>query len=295
MSPAEATVSSVGSGAGAAFFDLDKTIIAKSALSAFRGPLYDSGLLTRRSVVRALLTKIIYMQLRGASEQRLGQVREALLRLSIGWNKNEVAEMVDQTLARTLEPIIYAEAMDLIEAHRSEGREVVIVSASPSEIVAPLGRHLGVESTISSEAATDEEDRYTGEMAFYCYGPYKAQALLEYCKKRSFDPADCYAYSDSYTDLPMLEAVGHPVAVNPDRVLARLARERNWEIRRFVRPVRVRDRVRGYVQHPYRRPVMALSAVLGMAGIGARWWIETRRATARSMTPVQKPKAPATR
>jgi phosphoserine phosphatase len=117
------------------------------------------------------------------------------------------------------------------------------VSASPEEIVQPLAEYLGVDGAIASRAVVDLDGRYTGEMAFYAYGPFKADAIRSLTLFEGIDLTESYAYSDSYTDVPMLEVVGHPVAVNPDRVLARLARERGWEIRQFSRPVRLRDRV----------------------------------------------------
>jgi phosphoserine phosphatase len=136
-----------------------------------------------------------------------------------------------------------AEAIELIDQHRAAGRRTYIVSASPEEIVQPLAEYLGVDGAIASRAVVDLDGRYTGEMAFYNYGPFKADAIRSLVLFEGIDLTESYAYSDSYTDVPMLEAVGHPVAVNPDRVLARLARERGWEIRQFSRPVRLRDRV----------------------------------------------------
>jgi HAD superfamily hydrolase (TIGR01490 family) len=259
----------------AAFFDLDKTIIAKAAMAAFRGPLYAGGLLNRRGLLRALLAEVVYLHL-GASERRLSKMRELVLALTKGWSRDKVLEVVDEALERIIEPIIYAEAMDLIDEHHELGHLVVIVSASPEEIVVPLAHHLGVSKTISSRAELDERGRYTGEMAFYAYGPYKADALRAYAAEHGVTLSASFAYSDSYTDVPMLEAVGHPVAVNPDRVLARLARERGWELRHFVRPVRLRDRMRGRVPPS---PTLAISLgalVIGVAALAAGWWLGSR-------------------
>ncbi|HUZ21394.1 MAG TPA: HAD family hydrolase [Acidimicrobiales bacterium] len=266
-------------GREAAFFDLDKTVIAKAAMAAFRGPFHKGGLLDRRSLVRAVFAQIVYLHL-GASEQRLDHIRESVLRLTKGWQRDRVAAVVEDTLETVVEPIIYAEAMDLIERHQEEGRLVVIVSASPEEIVGPLGRHLEVDRTIASRAALDAHGRYTGQMGFYAYGPYKARAMQELAEREGIDLARSYAYTDSYTDLPMLEAVGHPVAVNPDRVLARLARERGWEIMHFVRPVRLRDRVRDRMMTTQVRPAVAISfgaiaVTLGALALG--WWLGSRR------------------
>jgi hypothetical protein len=117
---------------------------------------------------------------------------------------------------------------------------VYLVSASPDVIVQPLAEHLGVDGAIASCPLVGDDGRYTGEMEFYSYGPFKAEAMRELAEAEDLDLAESSAYSDSYTDLPMLEAVGHPVAVNPDRVLAKVAREREWEVMQFTKPVRLR-------------------------------------------------------
>lgn len=267
----------------AAFFDLDKTVIARAAMAAFRIPLYDGGLIDRRSIARLLFGQLVYLHL-GASEQRLGRMRESVLRLTSGWDQQQVRSIVEEALEEVVEPIIYAEALDLIDQHRVAGDLVVIVSASPEEIVAPLGRHLGADCTIASRAQVDEAGRYTGAMSFYAYGPYKADAMRELAAEQGIDLDRSYAYSDSYTDLPMLEAVGHPVVVNGDRVLQRLARERNWESRQFVQPVTLRDRVRDRVRAGRERPVIVLSAgavLTGVLAVLVGWWIGNRRHTGR--------------
>ncbi len=226
----------------AAFFDLDKTVIAKASMAAFGGPLYRGGLINRRLIARALVSQIIYLHL-GASEQKLARMRESILTLTKGWDQEQIREIVRETLEETVEPIIYAEALDLIEAHRSAGDKVYLVSASPEEIVEPLAEHLGVDGCIASRTVVDQDGRYAGEMEFYSYGPFKAEAIRALAEREGLDLDESSAYSDSYTDLPMLEAVGHPVVVNPDRVLAKAAREREWEVLQFTKPVRLRDRM----------------------------------------------------
>ncbi len=226
----------------AAFFDLDKTVIAKASIAAFGRPFYRGGLINRRLIARAIVSQIIYLHL-GASEQKLARVRESMLALTKGWDREQIREIVREALEETVEPIIYAEALDLIEAHRAAGYKVYLVSASPEEIVEPLAEHLGVDGCIATRAVVDDEGRYAGEMEFYAYGPFKAEAMRTLAEAEGLDLAESSAYSDSYTDLPMLEAVGHPVAVNPDRVLAKVAREREWEVMQFTKPVRLRDRV----------------------------------------------------
>ncbi|HEY7946759.1 MAG TPA: HAD family hydrolase [Acidimicrobiales bacterium] len=226
----------------AAFFDLDKTVIARASMAAFGHTFYRGGLISRRTVLRALVSQLVYLHL-GASEQKLARIRESVLAMTRGWDQAQVSSLVREALDEVVEPIIYAEAIELIDQHRAAGRRTYIVSASPEEIVQPLAEYLGVDGAIASRAVVDLDCRYTGEMAFYNYGPFKADAIRSLVLFEGIDLAESFAYSDSYTDVPMLEAVGHPVAVNPDRVLARLARERGWEIRQFSRPVRLRDRV----------------------------------------------------
>jgi phosphoserine phosphatase len=138
---------------------------------------------------------------------------------------------------------MYAEALELMELHRAAGHRVYLVSASPEEIVLPLAELLGVDGAICSRGEVDEQGCYTGHMAFYAYGESKATAMREIATRTGIDLEASSAYSDSATDLPMLEAVGRPVAVNPDRPLAKVARERGWEVRHFTKPIRLRDRV----------------------------------------------------
>jgi HAD superfamily hydrolase (TIGR01490 family) len=265
----------------AAFFDLDKTVIAKASMMAFGGSFRREGLVSRRTMLRAAYAHIVYMHL-GAGEQKLGRIRESVLTLTRGWEQSRVSDIVAEALKDVIEPIIYAEAIELIEHHKSEGRRVFIVSAAPEEIVGPLAEFLGVDEAISSRAEVDSEGRYTGEMAVYAYGPYKADIMRDLAEKEGLDLAGSYAYSDSYTDLPMLEAVGHPVAVNPDRVLLKAAREHGWEVRSFVHPVRLRDRM------PAPRPVhtAAVGGVVAAltAAIVVRWRIRTARAHAASQS-----------
>ncbi|MGH9070275.1 MAG: HAD family hydrolase [Acidimicrobiales bacterium] len=226
----------------AAFFDLDKTVIAKASMLAFGKPFYREGMISKATALRALYGQLIYLHL-GADEQRLARIRESVLTLCRGWDQASVARIVAETLEEVVEPIIFAEAAELIVAHHEAGREVYIVSAAPEEVVLPLCRYLGADAAIASIPRIDDAGRYTGEMEFYAYGPYKAEAITSLAAERGIDLEGSYAYSDSYTDVPMLEVVGHAVAVNPDRVLLKLARDRGWDVRQFVRPVRLHPRL----------------------------------------------------
>ena len=208
----------------AAFFDLDKTVIDRASIAAFGRPFLKGGLINRRMVARAAISQLIYLYF-GADEERLVRVRESMLALTKGWDRAQVRQIVRETMLQTMEPIMYAEALELMELHRAAGHRVYLVSASPEEIVLPLADLLGVDGAICSRGEVDEQGCYTGRMAFYAYGESKATAMRELAERTGLDLAASSAYSDSGTDLPMLEAVGRPVAVNPDRALAKVARE----------------------------------------------------------------------
>ena len=251
----------------AAFFDLDKTVIARASMVAFGGPLYREGLLSRWLLLRALYGQLVYLYL-GADEARLERMRSAALALTKGWDHAHISGVVEETLEAVIEPIIFEEALELIRTHQAAGRKVVIISASPEEIVAPLARYLGADEAVATRALLDEDGRYSGELEFYAYGPHKATAMREMAEREGIDLDASYAYSDSITDIPMLEAVGHPVVVNPDRELLRAARERGWEIRRFVRPVRLRDRV----HVPQRAPAAVGGGLAAVVAAAVVWW-----------------------
>ena len=249
----------------AAFFDLDKTVIAKASVVAFGTPFYREGLISRRTILRALWGQLVYLHL-GADEEKIARMRTSVLALTKGWDQTRVSEIVEDALERIVEPIIYSEALELMAFHRAAGRLIVIVSASPAEIVLPLARYLEVDEAIASRAQVDDDGRYTGEMAFDAFGPAKVGAMRTLASRHGVDLAASYAYSDSATDIPMLEAVGHPVAVNADRELARVAAEHDWETRVFARPVRLRPRA------GRAAPIAAVGAGVMLAGGGAAWW-----------------------
>jgi len=253
----------------AAFFDLDKTVIAKSSVLAFGRPLYREGLLSRSALLKSAYNQAIY-RLRGADEARMQRARDSMLSVTRGWEQAHVASIVADTFEKIVTPILYAEALELFEEHLDAGRKIFLVSSSPTEIVAHLADYLGVDECIASRSRVDGDGRYTGELDFYAYGPHKAAAVRAAAGRDGIDLSRSYAYSDSITDAPMLELVGHPVAVNPDRELARLARQKGWEIREFDQPVRLRRRV----PTPAPAPTAAVGGVLAAVGLGVagyRW------------------------
>lgn len=258
----------------AAFFDLDKTVIAKASMAALIRPFSEAGMISRWLILRAAWSHFVF-QTFGADEARMVKFRESALRATRGWDHAKVSSLVAEHLHEVIEPLVYEEALDLIAWHRSEGHRIYIVSASPEEVVVPLARYLGADEAIATRARLDDEGRYSGEVEFYSYGPFKAEKLHELADTEGIDLAESYAYSDSATDLPMLEAVGHPVAVNPDRELSRAARARHWEIRQFRNPVALRDRV---IVPPPVIAAVAAGALIGLgAGAATTWWWRRHR------------------
>ncbi len=253
----------------AAFFDLDKTVIAKSSLVAFGPEFHARGLLHRRTLVWGVFSQILFMRF-GANDEKLTKIRESVLKVTKGWDRQEVRTLVAETINEIIEPLIYAEALELIDHHLAEGDEVWLVSMAPSEIVEPFAELLGITGAIASRANFDDEGKFTGEMEFFAQGENKAVAMRELAQERGIDLSDSYAYSDSETDIPMLEAVGHAYAVNPDRTLTKLAHDNEWPILGFSHPVRAHDRSKSHTPYFISALVIGVAAVLGRTQLHRR-------------------------
>lgn len=225
----------------AAFFDLDKTVIAKSSALAFSKPFYAQGLLNRRTVLKSSYAQFVFL-MSGADHDQMDRMRSYVTAMCTGWDVAQVKAIVEETLHSIVTPLVFAEAAELIADHKLCGRDVVIVSASGEEVVAPIARALGATHAMATRMVV-EDGKYTGEIAFYCFGEGKAAAVQELAAREGYQLEHCYAYSDSSTDLPMLELVGHPSVVNPDRSLRKEAAARDWPILTFSKPVSLRDRL----------------------------------------------------
>lgn len=251
----------------AAFFDLDKTIIATSSATAFSRGFLAQGLLTKRNVLRTAVAQFLYL-VGGADEVQTERLRANLSRTVTGWPVSQVSQIVAETLHEAIDPTVYAEAVTLIQEHHAAGRDVVIVSASGSEIVGPIAAILGADHVVATRM-TVVDGRYTGEIDFYAYGENKAQAVRDLADQHGYDLTASYAYSDSITDAPMLGVVGHGFAVNPDRGLRRLAEQNGWEVLTFRRPVPLFE---------FDREARVTTGVLAALAAGAlvAWWAVRR-------------------
>jgi HAD superfamily hydrolase (TIGR01490 family) len=217
----------------AAFFDLDRTLISGSSafsfgIAAWRNKLIPTGELLS-DAVNALTFKLV-----GATDERSEAVRDRILHAVEGAQQSDLLALNEQIIPRILERV-RPESRGLIEMHHEAGRETWIVSASPIELVDPLAKALGMTGGIATRSEV-VDGRYTGNLdGPFVYGEGKREAIQTLADDRGYDLRLSYSYSDSASDLPMMEMVGHPVAVNPDRPLESVAHQRGWPMVIFSR------------------------------------------------------------
>ena len=269
-SPAENWATTPHTPRVAAFFDLDKTIIATSSAFAFGREFMHNGLITTSEALQMSLARATYM-IAGQSSEQMDTTRDQLASLVAGWSVEQVREIASETMHNVVTPAIYAEARELIAFHRNAGHDVIIISASASHLVDLIAEELGIDQVVATELEV-ADGRFTGEILFYCKGAAKADAITALAEKSHYDLSASYAYSDSATDIPMLEAVGNPVAVNPDRAMKKTALENGWEIRTFRHPVPL-------FQMPSPREISIGASVVAAitAAAGGIWWAQRGR------------------
>jgi HAD superfamily hydrolase (TIGR01490 family) len=236
----------------AAFFDLDKTLMAGSSGMVWARVSYDAGGISRRLMARWALDHLRY-RLRGSSDEAAAQVMAEVQELLRGTEARELERLGPLVLAGVL-PRIYPEMLDEVHAHQDAGRATFIVSAAGVELVEMLARVLGMDGGIGTRYAVDAEGRFTGDLdGPFMYGEGKLTALRRFADDHDLDLATSFAYSDSASDLPMLRAVGNPVVVNPDEALLAVARGEGWQVMTFEK---------------LGRRLMVAAAALGAVAVG---------------------------
>ena len=226
----------------AACFDLDRTFIRRSSALALAGAFREHGIINRRQVVKAGFWQLLFAA-RGLDEQGVRDGIAKGVALLRGVRAADVERLSADAVDAVLRPLIYDEALRLAEEHQVGGEHVYLVTASLQEIVAPFARALGFEGALGTVGELDGEGRYTGRVVRACHGAAKAEALRAI---EGIDLASSTAYTDGIADLALLEAVGNPVVVNPDRALRRVAAERGWPVLDFRRgPLRLALRAVG--------------------------------------------------
>jgi HAD superfamily hydrolase (TIGR01490 family) len=241
----------------AAFFDLDRTLLRRSSALALAGSFRERGLISRRQLLQAAAWQLLFVA-RGAGHEAVRRAAEDGLRVLAGYRPQELRELVVDALEPVLRPLVYAEPLHLVEHHRERGERVYIVSATLQEIVQAIADDLGFDGALGTICEV-QDGRYTGRALRALHAEAKADCLRAVAEREGLDLSACTAYSDSHTDLPFLEAVGHPVAVNPDRALRRVAADRGWPVLEFS--------ARAYPHARRRVPPIAVAA--GAAGAAA--------------------------
>ncbi len=217
----------------AAFFDLDRTIIGGSSVFVFGWVAYRNGYVPTAQLVGDLFNAVAF-QLAGASDDKTEAVKGRILGAIEGTESQTLVDLADEIIPRLLHDV-RRETRGLIDLHRDARRDTYIISASPVEIVSRFASEMAMTGGLGTVAEV-RDGIYTGELAEpFCYGEGKAHAIEKIAAEKDYDLSRSYAYTDSAGDLPMLEAVGHPVAVNPDRALEAIALHRGWPIVEFSR------------------------------------------------------------
>jgi HAD superfamily hydrolase (TIGR01490 family) len=249
----------------AAFFDLDKTLMEGSSAIHFGRAAYKAGMVSRRQLVRDAWANVKF-RLNGSTDEGTEALKERVLRSIAGVRQRDLARLGPQVLSGVL-PRVYPQMLEQAWEHQDAGRPAYIVTAASQELAQVLARVLALDGGIGMRSEV-RDGVYTGRLAGpMTYREGKAEAMRQLAEAEGIDLAASYAYSDSESDLPMLRAVGHPVAVNPDQELARVAREEGWEVVRFDKLLR-------------RLRITAAAAALALVG-GGGGYIAARRRTPR--------------
>jgi HAD superfamily hydrolase (TIGR01490 family) len=217
--------------AAAAFFDLDRTLLRRSSALALAGSFRERGMISRSQLAKAAAWQLLFV-LRGADHEAVRKAAEDGLVILRGFSPDELRALVADAMEPVLQPLVYAEPLSLVAQHRERGEPVYIVSATLQEIVDAIAEELGFDGALGTQCEV-KDGVYTGKAIRALHAENKAACVRDLAESHGFDLAECTAYSDSHTDLPFLEAVGHPVAVNPDRELRRIAMERGWPVLEF--------------------------------------------------------------
>jgi HAD superfamily hydrolase (TIGR01490 family) len=210
---------------GAAFFDLDGTLAAgRSCEMAFAAELIREGLLRPRQAVAALAFQLRYAPTFGLDTPKKNKAYLAGLRV------NEVADLgrrfAQLRLVRTLRPPLLRRLRD----HQAAGEAVVLLTGAPTFIAEPLAEALGMDGCLAARCAVAAGRFTNSPPPVHPFGSDKLRLAEEYCRERRLTLEECSAYADSVHDLPLLLAVGRPVAVFPDAPLLRAARRRGWTV-----------------------------------------------------------------
>ena len=253
----------------AAFFDVDRTLIPGSSLFLLARGLYERDIFRVRDMLRFAWGQTMF-RLRGEHKRGMDRSRESTLEFVAGRSQKELMSWGREIAEEQIFPRVYRDIVDVIDGHRERGDLTFLVTAAPIELAETLARHLNMTGAIATVSEVDENGFYTGRLVGnVMHGPEKAKAVAETAAEHGIDLAECAAYSDSMNDLPLLESVGYPHAVNPETELRRIAFQRGWPIHEL------RTRRRALL---IGVPAGLGGAALFGSGVALGAWLERRRA-----------------
>jgi HAD superfamily hydrolase (TIGR01490 family) len=263
----------------AAFFDLDRTLMSGSSAFYFGKAVYREGMLPLHRLTRDAISTLLF-KLFGASDEKSEATRDRILAAVAGQEAEQFVRLAPSVIEELL-PKIRPEAQALLDMHASAGRDVWILSASPVEIVGELAKALEITGGIGTESEI-VDGVYTGRLAApFCYGEGKAEHIRRLAESHGYDLGRCYSYSDSASDLPMMQIVGNPIAVNPDRPMMAVAHRRGWPVVEF-------NRERKALVRAGTAGAVALSAGTGGFLLGRRSGRRTEQLTTRARRLVRR-------
>ncbi|MFN2524724.1 MAG: HAD family hydrolase [Actinomycetota bacterium] len=214
----------------AAFFDLDKTLIPGSSLFLLARGMYERDVFRVRDIIRFGWGQLMF-RLRGEQQRNMKRSQESTLEFVAGRSAEELKAWGKEIAEERILPRVYPDLVHVVENHQAHGDLTFLVTAAPVELAEVIARALGMTAAIGTESEIDDAGYYTGRLlGAVMHGPEKAKAVAEVAAERKIDLAECSAYSDSINDLPLLESVGDPHAVNPEPELRRIARARGWPV-----------------------------------------------------------------
>jgi HAD superfamily hydrolase (TIGR01490 family) len=219
----------------AAFFDVDKTLLPGSSLYLFARGLYRHGFYDLRDILGFAFGQLTF-RLTGAEGRRgMEAAREHALAFIEGKQQSDLRQIGHDIVVEVIGPRIYPGMRRVIDVHRANGDKTFLVTAAPRELAERIAAYLGMDGALGTEAEL-VDGTYTGRLIGpVLHGPAKLDAVVGLADQQGIDLRASSAYSDSVNDRPLLEGVGHPVAVNPDRMLRELAAERGWPVQDFRR------------------------------------------------------------
>lgn len=221
--------SSAGSARVLVFVDVDNTLVKGASIYMFAIEAWKSGFIKWHHVIPALFQQRYFIR-KGETTKRVKSTRERAQALVAGHQVRDFEKVAESAWRRSIAPKVFPEMIERINHHKSQGHEIWLLTASPQGLASVMARDLTLTGAIGT-TLEEKDGAFTGEIdGELLHGPLKAKAAVQHALESGVNLAHCYAYSDSAADIPLLESVGHPIAVNPDHTLLAHATELSWPI-----------------------------------------------------------------